>query len=98
MKEEIKELPKGQYRIPEGMVAVVSKGIVTVRENRTPVITGYRCRDCIHYALGHTTSSHYMSNVCLMKPKEAPKKHPGTQLYYSAVPCGKTCEHFELKG
>ena len=90
-------LQKGQYQIPEGMVAVVKNGVVTIRENRTPVVTGYRCRDCKHYVLGHSTSSHYKSTVCLMKPKEPTKKCPGTQLYYSAVPCGKTCEHFELK-
>ena len=89
-------LQKGQYQIPKGMVAVVKNGVVTIRENKTPVITGYRCRDCIHYASGHTTSSHYVSTVCLMKPKTT-NKCPGTQLYYSAVPCGKTCKHFKLK-
>lgn len=90
-------LEKGQYKIPEGMVAVVKQGIITIRENKTPVITGYRCRDCKHYALGHTTSSFYTTTVCLLKPKKDIKKCPDTQFYYSATPCGKTCEHFELR-
>ena len=97
MKEEIKELPKGQYQIPEGMVAVVSKGIVTVRENRTPVITGYRCRDCKHFASGHCTDNYWTTTICLKKPKVTKSMKPGGKFYYGATPTGKICDLFEPK-
>ena len=92
------ELELGQYKIPEGKVATISHGILTIRESKTKPITDNRCRDCKYIGDGKATDSdHWTTCVCLKKPKTIRKQKSFGQIYFAANPTGKICEMFEAK-
>ena len=88
--ETIKE---GEYLIPAELTASIREGrlIVKPRVSRKLTEDDLRCRNCKHYAKGHTIASMYVTTVCLKKPKEK------EGLYYSASPYGKICGYFEKR-
>lgn len=90
-------LKLGLYKIPEGKVAVISHGILTIRESKSRPITDLRCKDCKFFGLGSTLRPQWTTTVCLKKPKKATDKHPDWKLHYHAVPTGKICNMFEEK-
>ena len=90
----LKEIEKGQYKVPEGMVATLSNGVITVRESKKQMVIGDRCKDCKHFASGHSTHPRWTTTVCLEKPKRV--EH-GVQLYYHVQALGKICECFDKK-
>ncbi len=90
-------LQKGQYKIPEGMVATIKGGVITIRESKQAVITDNRCRDCKHFASGHCTDNYRTTTICLKKPKVTKSQKPGSKFYYGATPTGKICDLFEPK-
>lgn len=88
----------GQYKLPEGCVAKVKDGILTIRESHKIVVTGYRCKDCEYCSNGHAVKgcSWYYTKVCLKKPKSK-RDLNGGMLYFTAKPYGKICNNFKLK-
>lgn len=90
-------LQLGQYEIPEGKVATISHGILTIRESKNRPISDSRCRDCKFIGHGHATDGHWTTTVCLKKPKEVKSKTNVDKIYFHANPTGKICEMFEPK-
>lgn len=96
-------LQEGEYTIPDDCRAIVANGKVKVfkRKYRTLKENDFRCRDCVHYHKGQTSTnqkSHNFGYICDMKPKEVCNtKFTNLRLYYTALKYGKICEHFERK-
>ena len=96
-------LQEGEYTIADDCRAIVASGKVIVfkRQHRTLKENDFRCRDCVHYHKGQTSTnqeSHNFGYICDMKPKEVCNNNSKNQkLYYSALKYGKICDHFERK-
>ena len=88
----------GQYKLPEGCVAKVKDGILTIRESHKAKVTESRCRDCEYFETGHAVRGcpWYVTKVCTKKPKTK-KDIRGNTVYMTANPYGKICDNFKLK-
>jgi hypothetical protein len=95
----MKELEQGTYKIPNGCVCKVEKGVLTIRESKAKKIEGERCRNCKYYATGHSVNNQfYQTTICLKKPRSTKHLRPGlTAVYYHVSPTSKVCELFEKK-
>jgi len=97
-KLDMKELSIGEYRIPKGLVARISDGVLTVRESRQRLeVTEHRCRDCKHFGCGHATDSNWTTTVCFEKPKELKHKRIADKIYYHVGSMHKICSLFDLR-
>lgn len=95
-------LQEGEYTIVDGReIAANGKVKVFKRKYRTLKENDFRCRDCVHYHKGQTSTnqkSHNFGYICDMKPKEVCNtQFTNLKLYYTALKYGKICEHFERK-
>lgn len=93
-------LSPGEYAVPSDCRVILSEGIVSVvKRKRNRLMEGeFRCRDCRHYADGHSVRLWYATKVCMMKPKTLRYgRNTGSdvQMYYAAQPYGKPCPKFE---
>lgn len=98
MEESPIKLELGTYSIPENCVVRAKNGILTIRESHKIIVTGYRCKDCMYFSLGHAVKgcSWYNTKVCLKKPKSK-RDLNGGMLYFTVKPYGKICNNFKLK-
>ena len=90
-----KTIEIGEYRLPEGCVARIVGGVLTVRKRKSPFPdeTVDRCRDCEFFGLGKTfKNAWYQSHVCHKKPKGDKE-----DMFYAANPHGKSCELFKRR-
>ena len=95
----MKELELGRYKMPSGCVCKVENGVLTIRESKAKKIEGDRCRNCKHYAIGHSINNQFwQTTICMKKPKSTKHLRPGqTAVYYHVNGRSKTCEMFERK-
>ena len=91
-------LKLGQYKIPDGMVATLNKGILTIREPKVKPFTGKRCKECRFLGSGKATDSNsWTTCICLKKPKHLKHQKTQGQIYFYANPASKACEMFKDK-
>lgn len=95
--------------MPEGCTALkVGRTIKVYRKKKGKrAWDDYRCKDCVHYGMGHTGLSRWTTTVCDIRPKRLRESmmrkkasHPiysGYALYYHAKPYDFICDKFELK-
>lgn len=93
------ELQKGQYKVPEGCVASIRQGVISIRENKKQVISGKRCRDCKYFGHGQAVYKGHDTTVCHKHPKpiKGNKIPKDTQLFYHVGGTHFTCDLFEDK-
>jgi hypothetical protein len=95
----MEELKQGTYKLPDGCVYKVGKGVIIIRESKAKHIEGERCRDCKYYGTGHSVNSQFwQTTICMKKPKSTKHLRPGVnEVYFHVDPTSKICEMFEKK-
>lgn len=98
--EEIKELGPGQYRLPKGYVAKLLPGCreLVVRMNMHNIVNQKCCRDCKHFAEGHSTRPDLTTTVCTKMPKLFKfRLGEPVQMYFARKSVDRACDMFEEK-
>ena len=95
----MKQIEKGEYKLPEGCVAKVDNGILTIREGKRRIIKDERCRDCKHCGMGYSSAGIYWkSTVCFKQLKiQKQQRLDGEPIYRHVSPTGKICKNFDKR-